>query len=100
MTGGGEFLRETREGSLLTVHVQPRASREEIAGMHGDALKIRLKAPPVEGEANVALLRFLSKRLKVPLAALSIISGASSRRKTVLVPGMKPDEIRARLLGE
>ena len=55
--------------------------------MHGDALKIRLKAPPVEGEANVALLRFLSKRLKVPLAALSIISGASSRRKTVLVPG-------------
>ncbi len=99
MTDEGGFLRETREGVLLTVRVQPRASRDEIAGVHGDALKIRIKAPPVEGEANAALLRFLSKRLKTPLAALSIRSGVSSRRKTVLVEGMKPAAVRAGLLG-
>ena len=99
MTDEGGFLRETREGVLLTVRVQPRASRDEIAGLHGDALKIRLKAPPVEGEANAALLRFLSKRLKIPLAAISIRSGASSRRKTVLVEGIRPEEVRARLQG-
>ncbi len=99
MTDEGGFLRETREGVLLTVRVQPRASRDEIAGIHGDALKVRLKAPPVEGEANAALLRFLSKRLKTPLAALSIRSGVSSRRKTVLVEGMKPAAVRAGLLG-
>lgn len=99
MTGEGGFLRETREGVLLTVHVQPRASRDEIAGLHGDALKIRLKALPASGEANAALLRFLSKRLKAPFAALSIRSGASSRRKTVLILGMKPPDVRAGLIG-
>ncbi|OGW61777.1 MAG: YggU family protein [Nitrospirae bacterium RBG_16_64_22] len=99
MTDEGGFLRETREGVLLTVHVQPRASRDEIAGLHGDALKIRLKALPASGEANAALLRFLSKRLKTPLAAISMRSGASSRRKTVLVLGIKPEEVRARLQG-
>lgn len=99
MTGEGGFVRETREGTLLAVHVQPRASRDEIAGVHGDALKIRLKAPPVEGEANTALLRLLSKRLKIPLGALSIRSGASSRRKAVLIQGLKPEEVRAALTG-
>lgn len=99
MTGEGGFLRETREGTLLSVHVQPRASRDEIAGVHGDALKIRLKAPPVEGEANATLLRFLSKRLKAPLSALAIRSGASSRRKTILVQGMKLAEVWGRLFG-
>lgn len=99
MTGEEGFLRETREGVLLAVRVQPRASRDEIAGVHGDALKIRLKAPPVEGEANAALLRFLSKRLKAPLSALAIRSGVSSRRKTVLIQGLKPEEVQAQLIG-
>ena len=62
------FLRETKEGLLLTVRVTPRSARDEIVGTHGDALKIRLNAPPVGGKANGRLMRFLSERLEVPTA--------------------------------
>ena len=62
------FLRETKEGLLLTVRVSPRSARDEIVGTHGDALKIRLNAPPVDGKANGRLMRFLGERLEVAVA--------------------------------
>lgn len=67
----------------ITVHIVPRASTTEIVGMHGDALKIRLAAPPVDGKANKALLDFLAAHYGVPVRNLVLLSGATSRRKVV-----------------
>jgi hypothetical protein len=82
--------------TILAIHVQPRAARTEVAGIHGDAIKIRLKAPPVDGAANDELIRYLAERLGVPRAAVRILSGAAARRKRVEVTG--PGDARARLL--
>ena len=69
----------------FTVRVQPRSSRNEIAGLHGSALKVRLTAPPVEGMANEALIDFLSETLKIARRNVCIVSGLSSRTKVVEV---------------
>ncbi len=87
----------TATGIRLTVQVQPRASRNELAGRHGDSLKVRLQAPPVEGAANEALVRFLAERLGVPRAAVRIVAGPASRRKAVLIDGISPAEAGRRL---
>jgi uncharacterized protein (TIGR00251 family) len=71
----------------LTILVQPRASRSEIVGPHGDALKVRLAAPPVDGAANEELVRLLAKEYGVPKSAIAIVAGLSARRKTVRVRG-------------
>jgi len=75
-------------GIRLRVQVQPRASRTELAGLHGEMLRIRLAASPVEGAANEALVRFLAETLGVPRAAVAITAGGSSRRKTVVIEGI------------
>jgi uncharacterized protein (TIGR00251 family) len=80
------------------VHVQPRASKTEIAGVHGTALKVRLHAPPVDGAANDALVDFLAKQLRVPRRSVHIVAGQSSRGKMVEVEGVSPASVRA--LGE
>lgn len=86
------MIAESADGVELTLHIQPRASRTEIAGRHGDALKVRLAAPPVDGEANEVLVRFLAKLLGVPKSAVVIVSGATGRRKRVRVAGVQADE--------
>lgn len=93
------FLLAVDGGSLLRIHVQPRASRTEIAGRHGDALKVRLKSPPVDGAANEELLRFLAGMLEVPRATLSLVRGGSSRAKTIQVTGLDPAAVLGRLEG-
>ncbi|HSZ19080.1 MAG TPA: DUF167 domain-containing protein [Candidatus Acidoferrum sp.] len=79
----------------FAVHVQPRASRDEIVGEYQDGLKIRLTAPPVDDRANAALRRLLASRLKVPLAAVRIASGARGRSKRVEISGVTAAMIRA-----
>lgn len=76
-----------REGDVITLvlHVQPGAKHTEVIGVHGDALKIRLAAPPIEGRANEALLRFIAGSFKVPLRNVELKQGALSRHKVVLV---------------
>jgi uncharacterized protein len=86
-------------GVLLRIHVQPRASRTEMAGRHGDALKIRLAAPPVDNAANDALVRFLAARLGVASAAVEVMTGHRGRRKTVRVLGPAVADARRRLDG-
>lgn len=81
----------------LQLQVQPRASRTEVAGPHGGALRIRLAAPPVDGEANAELVAFLAKRLRVPKAAVAIVRGESGRRKVVEVEGVGVAEAAAAL---
>jgi uncharacterized protein len=90
-------LHVERRGSTVrvSVHVQPRAARSEIVGVHGAALKVRLQAPPVDGEANEALVRLLAERLGVARRAVRIVGGATSRSKTVEVDGTTEDAVRA-----
>ena len=78
------FIQKNRLGLKFKVFVQPRSSKNMIAGLHGDALKINLKAPPVDGAANNMCIKFLAKCLNVPKSSIEIISGHTSRTKMVL----------------
>ena len=92
--GGVSWRRVERDGSItLAIHAQPGAKRTEVAGAHGDCLKIRLAAPPVEGRANAALVEFLAEQFRVPRSAVTILRGDAARRKTVRVasPAARPD---------
>lgn len=84
-------------GARLVVQAVPRASRSEVVGLHGDAVRIRLNAPPVDGKANRALLEFLSETLGVPLRTLGLASGETGRRKAVRIAGLAPAEVARRL---
>ena len=79
----------------MHVHVQPRASRSEVVGTHGAALKVRLLAPPVDGAANDALVALLADRLGVPRRDVRIVQGATSRAKVVEIDGTTADAVRA-----
>lgn len=83
--------------TVIAVRVQPRASRTEIVGRHGDELKIRLTAPPADGAANRALVDLLARRLGVPTGAVEIVGGHASRSKRVAVTGADPDRLAALL---
>jgi uncharacterized protein (TIGR00251 family) len=85
-------------GAAFPVHVVPRAGKNEISGRHGDAIKVRLTAPPVEGAANEALIGFLSRQLDVPKNRIEILSGAASHDKIVCVLGLTPQELEERLM--
>jgi uncharacterized protein (TIGR00251 family) len=78
--------------TILHFHVQPRASRTEVVGWHGDAIRIRLAAPPVDGAANAALLAFLADTLAVPRTSVHLVSGSTSRRKRIAITGRSLEE--------
>jgi len=92
------WLRAAEGGVTLTLHIQPGAKRSEIAGIHGDALKIRLAALPVDGKANAALIEFIATTLGVTRAEVELKSGQTSRRKVLAVAGIAPAATLARLL--
>jgi uncharacterized protein (TIGR00251 family) len=79
----------------VSVHVQPRASSNEIVGLRGTALKVRLQAPPVEGAANEALVTLLADRLGVPRRCVRVVAGASSRGKIIEIEGTTEAAVRA-----
>ena len=83
--------------TLLTVRVQPRAQRDEVAGYGEGVLRVRLRALPVEGRANESLRRFLAERLGLTQSDIEIVSGKTGRTKQVRVTGLNLYEIRARL---
>ena len=85
------------ESATVTVHVLPRASREEVAGLYGDAVRVRLTAPPLENRANEALVRFLAASLGVSRSRVEIAAGRRGRRKVVRITGMSRDDIFRRL---
>ena len=90
----------TVEGGVrFTIHVQPRASRTEVAGIHGSALKVRLHAPPVDGAANDELVKFFASELGIAKRAVTIISGHSSRGKTVHLEGVSAASVQALAAG-
>ena len=89
-----DWLRVAADGRItLTLHIQPGAKKTAFAGLHGDALKIRLAAPPVDGKANEALLRFVAEALSLPKSAVSLKSGQTSRRKVLELHGATQEAV-------
>ena len=92
-------ISETSAAASFAVRVHPRAKRSSITGELGDALKVALTAPPIDGRANEACIEFFAKLLKVPRSSVTIASGETSRRKIIRVAGLSADEVQARLAG-
>jgi uncharacterized protein len=93
-------LQTHQAGVILLVRVQPRASKNEIAGVQDGALKVRLEAPAVENRANRALAEFLADLLKTPKSAVRILSGERSRQKRVEIRGVTEQQVLALLAHE
>lgn len=88
-----DWLRSDGDGVILNLHIQPGAKKTEIVGLYGDALKIRLAAPPVDGKANAALVAFIAAKVGAGRTAVEVISGQTSRAKRVRVAGIAPTDV-------
>lgn len=93
-----QIVQDSKDGVVLTVHVQPKASKTACVGIYGNALKIRVAAPPVDGAANEELVRFLASELSVPPTAVRIESGKGGRHKRVRVNGVTAMHVTTRLI--
>ena len=91
------FANDVADGCTLAVRVHPGARKNGVTGVHADALKIALTAPPVDGKANEALIAFLAEALRLPRARLAIVAGIASRAKTVRITGKSAAEVAAAL---
>ena len=89
------WLSDSPDGAILNLRIIPRAHKNAIQGELGDALKIRLCAPPVEGAANAALIEFLSDTFSLPRARVQLLAGATSRNKRVLLSGFSSSSVRS-----
>jgi uncharacterized protein (TIGR00251 family) len=87
----------TGESALLSIRVQPRAKRDEVVGERAGAIVIRLKAPPVDGKANAALIEFIANAAKLPRSRVEIVRGATAREKVVRVAGIAEQDLRRAL---
>ena len=96
--GLSDFISQAEQGVVLKVHIQPRASRTEYVGLHGNALKFRISAPPVEGLANDVLCGYLAKAFRIAKGAVVICSGHETRQKRVLLKGVSPEQVKVILL--
>jgi uncharacterized protein (TIGR00251 family) len=85
------------ESTVLTVRVTPRAGHDQIVGWQGGELRVRLRAPPVEGRANEALCRLLASHLGVPASSVELLTGATARTKRLRVSGLSIEDVRAKL---
>lgn len=96
---GAAWLHLLGDGAVaVELLVQPRASRPKVGPVHGDRLKLAVTAPPVDGEANAAVIELLAEALELPRGALEVSGGASSRRKTIRVRGLSLAAVKERLL--
>jgi uncharacterized protein len=93
-------IHDTPAGAIFAVKVHPRAKKNAITGELGDALKVTLTAPPVEGRANEACIEFFANLLDVPRSSITIASGETSRRKVIRVAGLSVEEVRTRLAAD
>ena len=91
------FLRETSDGTLLSVKLQPRASGNEIGAPLGDDLKIKVTAPPVDAAANEALIKLLAEKLDCARGLVELVRGHKSRHKIVKLHGFTPEEVFKKL---
>ncbi len=84
-----KFATLTDRGLIISINVQPRSSKTMISGLYGNALKIKLTAPPIDGKANQLLIKFLSKTLKLPKSSITILTGETGRSKRLLIRSPK-----------
>lgn len=91
-----EWCAATGGGVRLTVHIAPAAKKNEVVGVLGNQLKIRLQAPPIEGRANAALIRYLAERLDLPKNRVRVLHGSASRHKVIEIDaaGLTPAQVR------
>jgi uncharacterized protein (TIGR00251 family) len=92
------FANDVTDGCRLSVRVHPGARKNGVTGVHADALKIALTAPPVDGKANEALIDFLAETMHLPRARVSLVAGATSRSKIVRITGKSAAEVAAALM--
>lgn len=90
-------VNETAKGATFAVKVQPRARKNAITGVVGEALKLALTAPPVEGKANQAVIEFFADFFEIPRTSVSIASGETSRNKVIRIAGLPAHKVRERL---
>jgi uncharacterized protein len=90
-------FKRTEAGLEVRIRLQPNASKSEITGLHGDSLKVRVQAKPVEGAANAALVKLIAKTAGVPKSAVELIRGATSRNKVLKVVSPTPEDVEKRL---
>jgi len=93
-------IQETPSGASFAVKVQPRAKKNAVTGEVGEALKVAITAPPVDGKANAACIEFLANLLRVPRSSVTIASGHSSPRKIIRVSGIRAEDVRKRIMIE
>jgi len=91
------WISVTNRGVVLNVHAVPRSSKNAVQGLYGDAVKVRLQAPPVDGRANEALVCLLGEALDLPPRRITILAGTAGRKKRVLVEGLGEAQVRAKL---
>jgi uncharacterized protein (TIGR00251 family) len=91
-------VHDTEAGATFAVKVHPRAKKNAITGEVGDAMKLALTAPPVDGKANDACIEFFAKLLKVSRSSVTIAAGQTSRNKVIRVAGISAEEVRSRLI--
>jgi uncharacterized protein (TIGR00251 family) len=90
-------IRDTAGGTVFAVKLHPRAKKNAITGVVGDALKLAVTAPPIDGRANAACVEFFANLFAMPRSSVTIASGQTSRRKIIRVAGLSADEVRRRL---
>jgi uncharacterized protein (TIGR00251 family) len=91
-------VRESTKGITLAVKIQPRAQKNAVTGVVGEALKLALTAPPVEGRANQAVVEFVAELFRIPRSSVTIASGLSSRNKVIRLTGVGRPEVEQRLM--
>jgi uncharacterized protein (TIGR00251 family) len=92
-----ELFRADDTGIVLAVHVQPAAGRTEVVGRHGDALKVKVGAPPTDGRANAAVLALVAEEFGVPASSVSLVAGGTARAKRIRVAGVDAEQAKATL---
>jgi len=90
-------IRDTAQGAQFALRVQPRSSRTAIAGLLGDAIKLAITAPPVDGKANQAVVEYLAKLFSVPKSSITILSGETGRNKLIAIRGLSAEQVRKAL---
>jgi uncharacterized protein len=92
-----EFVKDVSDGCTVNVRVQPGAKRDAVIGIHANAVKVTLSAPPLDGKANEALIAFIAERLRLPRARVALVTGAASRSKMLRITGKSAAEVKAAL---
>lgn len=92
-----ELLRQTDTGTILHVRVTPKASADRLGGVYDHCLKIAVTVAPEKGKANEQVIKLLAKKLRLPKGAVRVVAGETDRRKSVLLQGLSPQEVRDRL---